>query len=217
MITVKVFTFNPVQENTYLLYTESGDCCIIDPGCYFEEERQEMLEFVKQNNLKPSLLLNTHCHFDHVFGNQFVYETWGLEAHIHPMEQAVLDRSLEAAMRWQLSFEPYRGAIKYIGEENPVRWAGEEFQVLHVPGHSPGSVAFYHARQAFVIAGDVLFQGSIGRTDLPGGDYSTLEKSILEKMYKLPFNTVVYPGHGYHTRIETEAKSNPFVKLVSQG
>lgn len=212
MLTVKVFTFNPVQENTCLLYNEPGDCCIIDPGCYFPEERQELADFVQKQGLRPNLLLNTHCHFDHVFGNQFVFDTWGLEPHIHPLEQPVLDRAADAALRWQLPFENYRGQVKYLEEGTPLVWAGEEFTVLHVPGHSPGSIAFYHKVQGFVIGGDVLFRGSIGRTDLPGGDFDTLEKSIREKMYTLPPATKVYPGHGLHTTIEVEGKSNPFVK-----
>lgn len=212
MITVKVFTFNPVQENTCLLYNESGDCCIIDPGCYFPEEKQELADFIEKQGLRPNLLLNTHCHFDHVFGNQFVFDTWGLVPHIHQLEQPVLDRAAEAASRWQLPFDNYKGTVKYLAEETGLEWAGEKFQVLHVPGHSPGSLAFYHEKQGFVIGGDVLFRGSIGRTDLPGGDYDTLEKSIREKMYTLPAATKVYPGHGLPTTIDVEARSNPFVK-----
>ena len=212
MIFVKVFTFNPVQENTCLVYTPSGQCCIIDPGCYFPEERQQLVDFIAAEGLQPDLLLNTHCHFDHVFGNQFVFDTWGLVPHIHPLEQPVLDRAAEAALRWQLPFENYQGKVNYLDDGALLNWAGEVFSILHVPGHSPGSLAFYHKNQELVISGDVLFRGSIGRTDLPGGDYDTLEKSIREKMYSLPPATRVYPGHGLPTSIEVEAKSNPFVK-----
>lgn len=212
MLTVKVFTFNPVQENTYLLYNDAGDCCIVDPGCYFPEEEEVLADFVQKQGLRPSLLLNTHCHFDHVFGNRFVHKKWGVEPHIHPAEQPVLDRAAEAALRWQLPFENYQGPVHYLKEGEKLGWAGEEFEVLFTPGHSPGSISFYHAKQEFVLSGDVLFRGSIGRTDLPGGDYALLEQSIRQKMYVLPDACKVYPGHGLPTSIEVERKSNPFVK-----
>jgi glyoxylase-like metal-dependent hydrolase (beta-lactamase superfamily II) len=214
MLTVKVFTFNPVQENSYLLYNEAGECILIDPGCYFPEESAELLDFVKKQALKPQLLLNTHCHFDHVFGNRFVNETWGLEPWIHPLEKPVLERADQAAMRWQLPFENYQGAVHLLDESVPVKLGEDELQVIWMPGHSPGSVGFFHSGQQFIIAGDVLFRGSIGRTDLPGGDHETLIKSIQTKMYQLPPDTIVYPGHGPATRIFTEMKSNPFVKAA---
>lgn len=214
MLTVKVFTFNPVQENSYLLYNEERDCIVIDPGCYFPEEAAELVDFVQKEGLRPRLLLNTHGHFDHVFGNKVVFDTWGLEPHIHPLEQPVLERAGEAAMRWQLPFENYKGHVHFLEEGDVVSLGTDSLSVLFVPGHSPGSIAFYSSSQQFVIGGDVLFRGSIGRTDLPGGDLATLTRSIREKMYRLPADTVVYPGHGPATRIFTEMKSNPFVKAA---
>lgn len=212
MIFVKAFTFNPVQENTYLMYKKSGSCCIIDPGCYFEEEKQELADFITKEGLKPDLLLNTHCHFDHVFGNQYVFDTWGLTPHIHPLEKPVLDRAAEAAGRWMIPFANYTGPVTYLEEGDQLEWAGETFSIFHVPGHSPGSVAFYHAKQGILFGGDVLFQGSVGRTDLPGGDSATLEASIQQKIYTLPPKTKVYPGHGLPTSVDVERRSNPFVK-----
>jgi glyoxylase-like metal-dependent hydrolase (beta-lactamase superfamily II) len=141
-----------------------------------------------------------------------VHEKWGLEPHIHPAEQPVLDRAGEAALRWQLPFENYQGPVHYLKEGDKLNWAGETFDILFTPGHSPGSISFYHEKQGFVLSGDVLFRGSIGRTDLPGGDYALLEQSIRQKMYRLPDATKVYPGHGLPTSIEVERKSNPFVK-----
>jgi glyoxylase-like metal-dependent hydrolase (beta-lactamase superfamily II) len=213
MLSLKSFTFNPVQENTYVLYNENKECCIIDPGCYFSEEQQQLKAEIEKAGLKPVLLLNTHCHLDHIFGNKFVHETWGLELHIHEKEKPVLDRGPESGLRWQLPFENYQGPLNYIKEGTNIKLGNEELEVLFTPGHSPGSVSFYHEAGGFVIGGDVLFNGSIGRTDLPGGDYDTLINSIQTKLFTLPDETKVYSGHGTVTTVGFEKMNNPFVKL----
>ena len=213
MLSLKSFTFNPVQENTYVLYNENKECCIIDPGCYFSEEQQQLKAEIEKAGLKPVLLLNTHCHLDHIFGNKFVHETWGLELHIHEKEKPVLDRGPESGLRWQLPFENYQGPLNYIKEGTNVKLGSEELEVLFTPGHSPGSVSFYYEAGGFVIGGDVLFNGSIGRTDLPGGDYGTLINSIQTKLFTLPNETKVYSGHGTVTTVGFEKMNNPFVKL----
>ena len=213
MLSLKSFTFNPVQENTYVLYNENKECCIIDPGCYFSEEQQQLKAEIEKAGLKPVLLLNTHCHLDHIFGNKFVHETWGLELHIHEKEKPVLDRGPESGLRWQLPFENYRGPLTYIKEGTKITLGDEELEILFTPGHSPGSVSFYHEAGGFVIGGDVLFNGSIGRTDLPGGDYDTLINSIQTKLFTLPDETKVYSGHGTVTTVGFEKMNNPFVKL----
>jgi hydroxyacylglutathione hydrolase len=213
MLTVKTFTFSPIQENTYLLYNDRGECCIIDPGCYFQEERDELKSAIERAGLKPVLLLNTHGHLDHVFGNKFIFETWGLIPHIHEKEKQVLDYALAAAERWQLPFDHYEGALEFISEDQPIVFGGEELEVFFTPGHSPGSLSFYYEPGGFVIGGDVLFNGGIGRTDLPGGDYATLINSIQTKFFTLPDDTKVYSGHGPVTTIGLEKMNNPFVKL----
>lgn len=213
MLTVKTFTFNPVQENTYILYNENMDCCIIDPGCYFPEERDRLKAEIENAGLKPVLLLNTHCHLDHVFGNKFVFETWGLIPHIHEKEKQVLERAPVAADMWGLPFENYQGELVFINEGSPVKIGEDMLELLFAPGHSPGSLAFYYEPGGFVIGGDVLFNGSIGRTDLPGGDYETLINSIQVKFFTLPDDTKVYSGHGPITTIGFEKMNNPFVKL----
>lgn len=213
MLSVKAFTFSPVQENTYILYNEKRECCIIDPGCYFPEEKEELKTAITAAGWKPVLLLNTHCHLDHVFGNQFVYETWGLELHIHEKERPVLDFAPQSGMMWQLPFENYDGPLHWIREGSVIKIGEEELLVLFTPGHSPGSVAFYHEAGNFVIGGDVLFSGSIGRTDLPGGDFKTLVNSIQTQFFTLPDDTKVYSGHGSVTTIGFEKMNNPFVKL----
>jgi glyoxylase-like metal-dependent hydrolase (beta-lactamase superfamily II) len=212
MLTVKSFEFNPVQENTYVLFNEKDACCIIDPGCYFGNERTALQEFIDQQGLTPRLLLNTHCHLDHVFGNKFVYETWGLPLHLHEKEQPVLARAPEAGLLWGMPFENYRGELVFLSPGSPVTLGDDELTVLFLPGHSPGSVGFYCKEQGFIIGGDVLFRGSIGRTDLPGGDHETLLRSIREQLWPLPDETVVHPGHGEPTTIGWEKKHNPFLR-----
>ena len=214
MLGLKTFTFSPIQENTYVLYNDRKQCCIIDPGCYFQEEREELKTDIEKTGLTPVLLLNTHCHLDHVFGNRFVSETWGLLPHIHPLEKPVLDRAGISGERWQLPFDNYEGEVVYINAGEEIRIGEESLQVRFAPGHSPGSVAFYHEAGSYIIGGDVLFNGSIGRTDLPGGDQPTLVESIRREFYTLPDATKVWPGHGPVTTIGHEKKNNPFVKMA---
>ena len=214
MLTVQPFTFNPVQENTYVLYNDKGECCIIDPGCYFASEEQALTSFIDQNKLKPVLLLNTHCHLDHIFGNRFVHKTYGLKLHLHPLEKAVLEYGPTSGQMWQLPFDNYDAELMFIDENQTLRIGDEELSILFTPGHSPGSISFYSKAHKFVIGGDVLFNGSVGRTDLPGGDFNILEESIKTKLYTLPEDVIVHPGHGDSTTIGDEMKTNPFVKMV---
>jgi hydroxyacylglutathione hydrolase len=213
MLALKAFTFNPVQENTYVLYNEKKECCIIDPGCYFTEERELLKTYIENAGLKPVLLLNTHCHLDHVFGNKFVHETWNLTLHIHEKEKLVLERAPIAGKTWQLPFDNYEGDLLFLKEGETIKIGEEELEIRFTPGHSPGSVIFYHEAGGFVIGGDVLFNGSIGRTDLPGGDHATLINSIQTQLFTLPDETKVYSGHGSLTTIGFEKMNNPFVKL----
>lgn len=212
MLSITSFSFSPIQENTYLLYNEEKDCCIIDPGCYFPAERNELKAAIEKTGLKPVLLLNTHCHLDHVFGNKFVHDTWGLTLHIHPLEKQLLDYAPISGKQWQLPFEGYEGDLVYLNEGDIIHIGKEELEVVFTPGHSPGSVSFYHKAGGFIIGGDVLFQGSIGRTDLPGGSFEVLENSIRTQFYTLPDETVVYSGHGEATTVGAEKRGNGFVR-----
>jgi glyoxylase-like metal-dependent hydrolase (beta-lactamase superfamily II) len=211
MFNIQSFTFSPVQENTYILYNESGACIVIDPGCYFDEEKEELKEFISKSSLTPKMLLNTHCHLDHVFGNKFVAETYGLILHIHEKEKPVLERAPTSGLMWNLPFDNYTGDLIYLKEGDTIELGKDKLKILFAPGHSPGSVCFYCEEQSFVIGGDVLFNQSIGRTDLPGGDHQTLLKSIRTQLFVLPDETVVYPGHGEETTIGFEKKYNPFL------
>jgi hydroxyacylglutathione hydrolase len=213
MLTVKAFSFNPVQENTYILYNEKKQCCIIDPGCYFPEEKDKLKRFIDKNALTPVLLLNTHCHLDHVFGNKFVHDTWGLVLHIHEKEKQVLDLAPATGELWQLPFENYQGKLIFIEEDSAINIGDDELHIRYTPGHSPGHVCFYDEAERFAISGDVLFNGSIGRTDLPGGDFDTLIHSIQTQLFTMPDETKIYSGHGPMTSVGLEKMNNPFVKI----
>ncbi|HYE54593.1 MAG TPA: MBL fold metallo-hydrolase [Chitinophagaceae bacterium] len=212
MLSVKGFVFSPIEENTYVLYNEAGECCIIDPGCYFSNERNELKDFISDSRLRPKYLLNTHCHLDHVFGNKFVAQTYNLKPYLHPNEKMVLDFAPVSAMHYNLPFDNYTGEVQYITENEVIRLGDDELKVIEAPGHSPGHVCFYIEAQELLIAGDVLFRESIGRTDLPGGDFDTLIRNIRQKLFVLPPSVKVYPGHGPDTTIGHEMKFNPFVR-----
>ena len=214
MITIQDFCFSAFQENTYVLYNEFKEAIIIDPGCYTRIEEKILSDFIRKENLKPSLLLNTHCHLDHVFGNNYVSETYGLTAHIHPNEQIVLDRLPEAAAKWGVTTEAYKGPIQYIQEGEIISLGKDSFKVLLTPGHSPGSVCFYHAEQDFMIGGDLIFKDGVGRTDLPGANPLDLIKSIREQIFPLPDSLTIYSGHGPVTTWGREKEHNPYIKHI---
>ncbi len=212
MLEVRSFTFNPFQENTYLIYNEEKQCLVVDPGCYFGDERKELKEFIKKYALVPKTLLNTHCHLDHVFGNEFIYKTYSLDLHIHLLEKPLLDYAPTSGMQYGVPFENYSGPLKYLRAGEEISLGKDRLKILFAPGHSPGHVCFYNEKQSFVIGGDVLFRESIGRTDLPGGHYETLIQSIRTQLFVLPEQTIVYSGHGPSTTIGYEKKHNPFLK-----
>ncbi|MDB5201570.1 MAG: fold metallo-hydrolase [Ferruginibacter sp.] len=211
MLQVKSFVFSPIQENTYILYNEFKQCVIIDPGCYFDEEKETLAAFIEETGLTPQMLLNTHCHLDHVFGNKFVAEKYDLELQIHEGEKPVLDFATASGLMYNMPFDNYAGELQFLAEGQKLAIGEDELEVLLVPGHSPASLAFYSRKDQFVISGDALFYHSIGRTDLPGGDYKTLLKSIREQLFTLDDATKVFSGHGQATTIGVEKKENPFL------
>lgn len=213
MITIKHFVFNPFQENTYLLWDETKECVIIDPGCYDGSEKQELERFIASNQLNPVKLLLTHAHIDHILGNNFITARYKLAIEMHEQEIPVLKNASIYSDMWGIQFEPTPDASVYVDESTSLRFGNSALEILFTPGHSPGSICFYNKEQRFIIGGDVLFQNSIGRTDLPGGDFNTLLASIRIKLFSLEDDTVVYPGHGPTTTIGDEKKHNPFVGL----
>jgi glyoxylase-like metal-dependent hydrolase (beta-lactamase superfamily II) len=211
MLQIKSFEFSPIQENTYILYNEFNDCIIIDPGCYFDEEKDTFSGFIDTARLNPVMLINTHCHLDHVFGNKYVAEKYGLTLQIHEGEKRVLDFAPASGLMYNMPFDNYSGDFKYLKEGDIIKLGQDELKVLFTPGHSPASLSFYCEKDSFVISGDVLFYRSIGRTDLPGGDFDTLIKSIRSQLFVLPGETKVYSGHGPMTTIADEKRENPFL------
>ena len=214
MIKVKSFVFNPFAENTYVLSDETGSCVIIDPGCYEQQERQQLQNYIDEQGLKVETLLNTHCHIDHVLGNWWVKDTYNVPFGIPPLEESMLMAVKSYAGNY--GFSQYQELLPdfYINEHDIIDFGRSELKVISAPGHSPGHVVFHCPEQAFCIGGDVLFKGSIGRTDLPGGDHDRLIKSIHEKLFPLDDNTLIYCGHGPSTTIEEEKISNPFCALT---
>ncbi|RZM28369.1 MAG: MBL fold metallo-hydrolase [Pedobacter sp.] len=211
MINIQKFTFNPYQENTYILFDESGECVIIDPGMYDGKEQNQLVNFITGAALKPVLLLNTHCHIDHVFGNKFVFDQWGLKPQFNKGElellQSVPGYAPQMGMTYDLSPEPEI----FLGESGEVTFGNSVLNLIFAPGHSPAHLCFYAEADNFLIGGDVLFYNSIGRTDLPGGNHQQLLNSIRENLFILPDDCKVFPGHGPSTTIGFEKQHNPFL------
>ncbi len=212
MTEVTYLVNNPFQENTIIVYDDTKECVIIDPGCFFGHEKEALTGFIAQNGLKPVRLLNTHCHIDHVFGNKFVAETYNLGLEIHQGEQIVLDSTEQVAKMYGIPYqEPSPQPSRYIEAGEIIRFGNTSLETRFTPGHSPASISFYCEAGGFIIGGDVLFQGSIGRTDLPGGDMQTLLQSIRTQFLSLPDETRVFSGHGGPTTVGAERKTNPFL------
>lgn len=210
MIKVEHFTFNPLQENTYLLSNEKGDALIIDPGCYFTAEEEALQKYIEKHKLNPVQLINTHCHLDHVFGNKWVAKKYNLELYLHPEEEEVFEWAPNSGAAWGFAFDNYKGPLHFLQANENIHLGDDVLTILFTPGHSPGSISFYCEKQHFIISGDVLFRQSVGRTDLPGGNQKQLLQSIHEQLYVLPDETIVYSGHGPATTIGYEKRNNPY-------
>jgi len=206
-------TFNAFQENTFILWDNTADCIIIDPGCYEKNEELELVDFINKNNLNPVKLINTHCHIDHILGNKFVSEKWDLELYMNKIDLPLLEGAGDIAKMY--GFKNYKGSPypKHYLEEGDILEFGEsKLEILFTPGHAPGHICLFNKEGSFIVSGDVLFNGSVGRTDLPGGDFDTLIESIKTKLMTLQDETIVYCGHGPSTSIGRERLSNPFLQ-----
>lgn len=212
MLRVQAFAFNPFGENTYIVYGDNGDCAIIDPGCMTAVEQQTLSAFIEDNNLKPVRLLQTHLHVDHILGCSYVKDTYGISPEGHINDEFIYNNTQNYGKALGLTLpEPPPALGGYLEDEDVLSLDGSEIKVIQVPGHSPGSVCFYAENEGFVIVGDVLFSGSIGRTDLWGGDMDTLLSGIKKRLFALPDETTVYSGHGPSTSIGHEKQTNPFL------
>ena len=214
MASVIKFTFNAFQENTYVVVDDkTKECVIFDPGCYDQGEKEQLKTTIEQRGLKPVRLINTHCHIDHVFGNKFVAATWNLGLEIHEGELPVLQAVPQVAAFYGMPpAEKSPDPSRFIEEGELIKFGETTLKALFTPGHSPASLSFYCEKDKFIIAGDVLFYGSIGRTDLPGGNFDALITSIKTEFFPLPDETVVYAGHMQETTIGFEKKNNPFLQ-----
>lgn len=213
MITIKRFSFNPYQVNTYVLYDDSGECLIIDPGMDGESEQNEFDNFISEKNLKPVKLINTHAHIDHIISNDYVSKKYNLELESHADGVNFLEDATIYASTFGLSMRDVKKIDKTLSDGQIIEFGNSSLKVLETPGHADGSLCFYSEADGFVISGDVLFRESIGRTDLKTGDYDVLQKSIWEKLFTLPDETTVFPGHGPETKIGYEKIHNPFVAI----
>lgn len=211
MATVKCFVFNPFQENTYVLFDETRECVIVDPGTYDGNEERKLRQFIESENLKPVKLLNTHCHIDHIFGNHFVKQTYDVPFYAHQLEMDNLTNAPRFAPMFGVRMTASPEPDFFLNHGDEVQFGNTKLKVLFTPGHSAGSVCFYSENDGFVIGGDVLFERSIGRTDLPGGDYDTLINSITTQLFPLGADITVYSGHGAETTIGEEKAENPFL------
>lgn len=208
---LKKFIFNPFQVNTYILYDDSKEAVIIDPGCSDGVELLELVDFIKENNLKPVKLLFTHTHIDHVIGSNAVSEQFNILPEAHSAGKVFLDHSTVTAATYGFDLDKNPEIASFLNKEEDVCFGNSKLEVLYTPGHADGSVCFYSREDGFVIVGDVLFNMSIGRTDFPTGNFDVLKKSIFEKLFTLPDDTIVYSGHGPETEIGFEKMNNPFL------
>ncbi len=212
MLTIQQFEFNPFQVNTYLIIDEAKNCIIVDPACYFPEEYDTLFEYISSNNLQPVKIMNTHCHIDHILGCSKVKEKYKIEFYAHEADQFLVTGMHAYAAMYNFDVEEELKINHFIKAESIVHLGNNEIHMLHVPGHSPGSICMYSPESKFVITGDVLFKGSIGRSDLPGGNHNLLIEGIKKKLFTLPGEVIVYPGHSYSSTIDLEKRTNPFFR-----
>ena len=210
MISIKTLVFNPFSENTYILYDKTRECAIIDPGCYGSEEEKELVAFIDDHKLRPVLLLNTHCHIDHVLGNKFVRDYYNLPLQIPEHDKSTYDAVPTYASIYGFPDYQHIKEDRLIKENELLTFGEAELQAIFLPGHTKGHLAFIEEQSRVCLAGDVLFEGSIGRTDLPGGDFDTLIRSIQQTLFEFPDDMTVYPGHGPTTTLGQEKRHNPF-------
>lgn len=211
MIKIEKFTVNPLAENSYILSDESGECIFVDPGFSSEEEYDEVRNYISESKLRPVKIVNTHCHFDHILGVEFVRSEYHIPFYAHPDDAFLVDGAAMQAKSFGFEMKAVQPIDHFLSENDTVGFGNSALKILHIPGHAPGHVVLYAETDGFVVAGDVLFYGSIGRTDLPRGDYNTLISGIKTKLFLLPDDTRVYCGHGPETSLGFEKNTNPFL------
>lgn len=212
MIEIKKFTFNPIMENTYVIHDETLEAAVIDAGCYSDAEKNQLKKYIDDNNLIIKRVLNTHLHFDHQFGNRFLFESFGIKPEAHPADEFMLERVKVNAVIYGFRVkEDAQELGAYLVENQEIKIGNITLTCFHIPGHAPGHLVFHCEKEKNLFSGDVIFKGSIGRTDLEQGDYASLIKGINAKIMILPDDTKVYPGHGPSTTVGYERQFNPYL------
>ncbi|MFN5218741.1 MAG: MBL fold metallo-hydrolase [Sphingomonadales bacterium] len=209
MVHFQCFEFSPFAENTYVITGTNGQCLIVDPGCYGASEEIQLTDYITANGLTPVALLNTHGHIDHIFGNHYVKNKWNVPMYLSQLDIPLFERAESMAALWNLKYTPSPLPDEDLHSGELVL-AGITLEVRHVPGHAPGHMVFIHHESKTVVCGDTLFQGSIGRTDLPGGNHDLLLKSIREQLFSLPDDYQLLSGHGPASSVGEERAHNPF-------
>ncbi|UOE38897.1 MBL fold metallo-hydrolase [Chryseobacterium oryzae] len=210
MLNIQAFVFNFASENTYVVYNENKNAWLIDPGNSTQQETDAIEKFISEKQLKIQKILLTHAHIDHILGLQWAVDTYKVPVLMHKEDQEVFDMFQISGMRFGMQLNHIKAEIQYIDENSELDFDGEKFKIYHVPGHSPGSVVYHNENGKFIISGDVLFEGSIGRTDLYKGNYGQLIEGIKAKLFVLDGETQVFSGHGNPTSIGFEKQHNPF-------
>jgi glyoxylase-like metal-dependent hydrolase (beta-lactamase superfamily II) len=210
MIQIKSFTFNDFQENTYIIYNEK-DCIVVDPGNYQESENLEIKDFIEVHNLKLNYVLLTHCHIDHILGLKYLHDNYKMDVYIPEGELEMYKSSENIAIMYGLNLYNHLDSVQPIKSNTKLNFSNSQIEILNVPGHSPDHLAYFFRGSKVCFSGDVLFKNSIGRTDLPGGNYDTLINSINNNLFTVGDDTLIYPGHGPSTLISDEKNENPFL------
>jgi hydroxyacylglutathione hydrolase len=211
MIHIEKFVVNPLQENSFVISDETGECIFVDPGFFYSDEHDEIKTYIAENQLRPLQITNTHCHFDHIMGVEFIRKSYNIPFSAHTNDSFWIEKATDQGHMFGFEVKPVRPIDSFLNENEQLKFGNSVFEIIHIPGHSPGHVVFYNMENGILIAGDVLFYGSIGRTDLPGGNYEALISNIKNKLFKLPDETKVYCGHGPETTLGFEKSTNPFL------
>ncbi len=211
MIKVEKFVVNPLGENSYIISDDTGECIFIDPGFYYEEEYEEVKAYIIENRLIPVKITNTHCHFDHIMGVEFIRNEYNIPFCAHQADAFWVEKAIDQGKMFGFKMDAVSPIDEFLKEDDHIKCGNSKLEIIHIPGHSPGHVVFYSPDDKILIAGDVLFYGSIGRTDLPGGNHETLISGIKNKLFSLPSETKVYSGHGPETTLGFEKSTNPFL------
>lgn len=206
-----IFRFNYFQENTYVIYDQTNECVVVDPGMYSQKEEEYFVKTITKEGLKPVAIINTHCHSDHILGVKFLKDTYNIPFYAHPDDKFLLENAAECAKMWDWQIKTPISIDIETYDNQTIKFGNSQLKTIHTPGHTPGQQAIVGDSDKFLIVGDTIFKGSVGRTDLPGGNLDKMMISIKDKILSYPEEYTIFPGHGSETTIGIEKKQNPFL------